>query len=490
VTVVDDRNALSKSVKARRIELLPHTQVPEERKSRRHDRKIERMNAPSTAAPVITVSELNRRSRELIEQGSALTWIAGEISNHQRAPSGHCYFSLKDAHAQVRCVFFRQKAALLDFVLANGMQVEVRALPTLYEARGEFQLTVETVRRAGSGLLFEAFERLKKKLEQQGLFTLERKRPIPVFPTAIGVVTSPAAAAFHDVLTMLRRRMPSIPVMLYPAPVQGEGAAFRIAQAIRAASRRGEIDVLLVCRGGGSMEDLWSYNEEVVARAIAECAVPVVTGIGHETDFTIADFVADLRAPTPTAAAASVSPDRGELRTRIAHLRRRLNANFVRNLEQRMQRVDYLDRRLLHPGERLAQRAGHLGHLQARLGGVLRHRIDICGHKLEAFQRRLEAGRPDVHALEAARIRLAGKLDAALATFFSLKARRVDVLSNNLVHLSPQAVLERGYSIVTQEQDGIGRDAATLAAGDRLAIRFARGKASARVDSASGEDRE
>jgi exodeoxyribonuclease VII large subunit len=448
------------------------------------------MNAPNALAPVITVSELNRRARELIEQGSALAWIGGEISNHMRAPSGHCYFSLKDAVAQVRCVFFRQKAALLDFALSNGMQVEVRALPTLYEARGEFQLTVETVRRAGSGLLFEAFERLKKKLEQQGLFALQRKRAIPVFPATIGVVTSPAAAAFRDVLTMLRHRMPSIPIVLYPAPVQGEGAAFRIAQAIRAASRRGEIDVLLVCRGGGSMEDLWSYNEEVVARAIADCAVPVVTGIGHETDFTIADFVADLRAPTPTAAAAAVSPDRSELRARIGHLRRRLNATFVRSLEQRMQRVDYLDRRLLHPGERLAQRASQLEHLRARLCGVLRHRVDVCEHKLDGLRRRLGAGRPDLAALEAARIRTAAKLDAALAVFFGRQARRVDALSSHLAHLSPQAVLERGYSIVTRQHDGIVRDAATLAAGDRLAIRFARGKANARVDSADGEDQE
>ena len=264
----------------------------------------------SSGAPVISVSELNRLVRAAIEKNLPLTWVNGEISNLRRYDSGHVYFTLKDATAQVDCVMFRHKAQHMDWQPADGMRVEVRALATVYEARGKYQLNIEAMRRAGLGALYEAFERLKARLDAEGLFAEERKREIPAFPRAIGVVTSPQAAALRDVLTTLKRRMPRIPVILYPAPVQGEGAAAKIMQAIATASTRAEhdqIDVLIVCRGGGSIEDLWSFNEEVVARAIHACSIPVVTGVGHETDFTIADFVADARAATPTAAGPAVA---------------------------------------------------------------------------------------------------------------------------------------------------------------------------------------
>ena len=251
------------------------------------------MNEISRQTSILSVTELNRRVRELVEGGLPLLWVAGEISNFTRAASGHCYFSLKDERAQVRCVLFRHKAARLEFQPENGAQVEVCALPTLYEARGEFQLGVETMRRAGLGALYEAFERLRKKLAEEGLFDESRKRELPEFPRAVGVVTSTAAAALRDVLTTLRRRMPSIPVVLYPAPVQGEGAGEKLAQAVRTVSARAEVDVLIVCRGGGSMEDLWEFNSENLVRAVAQCSVPVVCGVGHETDFTLVDFVAD-----------------------------------------------------------------------------------------------------------------------------------------------------------------------------------------------------
>ena len=324
---------------------------------------------------IVTVTELNRRVRERIESGLPLMWVAGEISNFMLAASGHCYFSLKDANAQVRCVFFRHKSALIDWKPENGMQVEVRALPSLYEARGEFQLGVETMRRSGLGALFEAFERLKRKLEGEGLFEASRRRPVPQFPARIGVVTSPKAAALRDVLTTLRRRMPDIPVVIYPAPVQGEGAADKIAQAIRAASARAEVDVLLVCRGGGSMEDLWSFNEEVVARAIVDCAMPVVSGVGHETDFTIADFVADARAPTPTAAAELVSPNRLDLVNRLRALAARLGRDVERSLGARTQHLDHLGKRLQHPGERIDGEARHVSHLASRLRAAATNRV-------------------------------------------------------------------------------------------------------------------
>jgi exodeoxyribonuclease VII large subunit len=452
------------------------------RAARRVRIRISSMNEASSAPLVITVSELNRRARGIIEAGFPLLWVAGEISNFTRAPSGHCYFSLKDAQSQVRCVFFRHKAAMLDFQPANGMQVEVRAAPTLYEARGDFQLGVETLRRAGLGLLFEAFERLKKKLAQEGLFDAERKRPIPAFPRAIGLVTSPAAAALRDVLTTLRRRMPAIAVILYPAPVQGEGAAERIAAAIRAASSRAEVDVLVICRGGGSMEDLWAYNEEVVARAICECPVPVVTGVGHETDFTIADFVADLRAPTPTAAAAAVSPDRVELAARLSELAGRLSRGLRRAVERRMQFVDYLGKRLIHPGERIATRLDQLTHLRARLGSVLRHRVDLAMQSLRMLQSRSENARPDLVGLESNRSTLAERLRSAAALHLERRARSVSGLAAHLAHLNPRAVLERGYSIVTTEDGTIVRDAERLQLGQRVSLAFAKGRAGARIE--------
>ena len=254
------------------------------------------MNASESAGPVIPVSLLVSSARLLIERHLALAWISGEVSNFSRAASGHAYFLLKDAQAQVRCVLFRHKAQLLGFALEDGMQVEVRATPTIYEARGEFQLNVETVRRSGVGALYERFARLKARLEAAGWFSPERKRALPRFPRAVGIVTSLRAAALSDVLTTLARRTPSVSVILYPASVQGGSAAAEVVAAIAAANARAEVDVLIVCRGGGSIEDLWVFNEESVARAVFDSRIPIISGIGHETDFTICDFVADVRA--------------------------------------------------------------------------------------------------------------------------------------------------------------------------------------------------
>ena len=440
------------------------------------------MNEAIDPNAIITVTELNRRTRDLVERGFPLLWVAGEISNFTRAASGHCYFSLKDAQAQVRCVLFRHKAALISFPLANGLQVEVRATPTVYEQRGEFQLGVETLRRSGLGLLFEAFEKLKKRLEAEGLFALERKRALPVFPRAIGIVTSPTGAALRDVLTTLRKRLPSLPVVLYPTQVQGEGSGERVALAIRTASARAEVDALIVCRGGGSIEDLWAFNEEVVARAIADCAIPVVSGIGHETDFTIADFVADARAPTPTAAAAMVSPDRFELGQQLAGLSRALSRATSRELERRMQQIDYLGRRLIHPGQRIELRREQLVHLIARLRSAWRHRIDAAGHRAETAGARLASRRPDLAAMERERQDLAQRLRAAASLYFERRGQGLGTLASHLSHLNPQAVLERGYSIVTRDDGRIVRDAAQIEVGGTVSLGFARGRAAARIE--------
>lgn len=402
---------------------------------------------------VFSVRELNLAAKQLLENGLPLLWVRGEVSNFVCATSGHWYFSLKDEQAQVRCVMFRHKSQYLDWQVKNGMQVEVLALATLYEARGDFQLTLEQIRPAGLGALYEAFERLKRKLEGEGLFDAARKRTLPFLPAQIGIVTSPQAAALRDVLTTLSRRMPGIPVVLYPTPVQGEGAAQKIAQAIQLANERAECDVLLVCRGGGSIEDLWAFNEEVVARAIAASTIPIVSGVGHETDFTIADFVADQRAATPTAAAQLVVPERQELMQRLLHAAQRLMRGRQRQAERVMQQLDFLQRRLVHPAQRMQQQAQYLDQLRQRLYRARPNFAQLGARQME-LMRRLQGAMQ--HALERHNTRLHG-------------------LQQHLLHLDPQQVLARGYSMVRDEHGAIVSDSAGLSIGMRLDITFARG---------------
>ena len=431
--------------------------------------------------PVISVTELNRLTRDLLERNLPLMWVAGEISNFKRYGSGHCYFTLKDAQAQVDCVMFRGRAQLLGWQPQDGTKVEVRALPTLYEARGKFQLSVEVMRRAGLGALYEAFERLKAKLEQEGLFDPARKRPLPRFPRTVGVVTSPQAAALRDVLTTLKRRMPGLPVILYPTPVQGEGAGSRIAAAISLAGARRECDVLIVCRGGGSIEDLWSFNEEAVARAILASPVPVVTGIGHETDFTIADFVADARAPTPTGAATLASPGRDELSRLLLQQAHRLLRVFRRGLEDRMQRLDFLSRRLVHPGERIRNQLAELRHFTTRLAGAWVRGLEDLGWQARELGLRLMANVPDVAGRHRESAELARRLREAARRRWDAAATLLARLDANLLHLNPQSVLERGYSITESAAGRIVREAAQLAVGEDVTITFARGRVGAQV---------
>jgi len=387
---------------------------------------------------VVTVSELLRSVRDTLERRFPLLWVRGELSNLSRVPSGHCYFTLKDATAQVDCVMFRSRAAALDWEPRDGAQVEVRALVTLYEPRGRFQLTVEGMRPAGLGPLYERFLRLKEKLEREGLFNVAAKREPPAFPGCIGVLTSPAAAALRDVLTTLARRNPAIPVIVYPVPVQGEAAAGRIAAMLAIANARDECDVLLLVRGGGSIEDLWSFNEEKVARALRASRIPVVVGVGHETDFTIADFAADRRAPTPTAAAELVSPSRAELLAQLADCARRVVREMRRRLEYAMQNTDSLARRLVHPGERLRSHQQLATQLLARLAFSFSHRIHRCGALLE-------------------------RLQATLAS------------------VDPTAVLSRGYSITRTAAGELVRDAAQVRDGERLHTTLARGSLESEV---------
>ncbi len=441
------------------------------------------MNEISRQSLVITVSELNRRTREIVEGGLPLLWVSGEISNFTRAASGHCYFSLKDERAQVRCVLFRHKAARLEFAPENGAQVEVCALPTIYEARGEFQLGVETMRRAGLGALYEAFERLRRKLAAEGLFDDGRKRELPGFPRAVGIVTSPAAAALRDVLATLRRRMPSIPVVLYPAPVQGEGAGDKLAQAVRTASSRAEVDVLIVCRGGGSMEDLWEFNSEALVRAVAQCSMPVVCGVGHDTDYTLIDFVADARAPTPTAAAALATPDREELLAQLSDTAASLVLAARRLIEDQMQRLDYLSKRLLHPGQRIETCRDELSHLAARLQQAKRSQLDRLVLRLDALRSALRSQRPDVARWRGRCDELTLRLRNGGRALLDDKRRTLEAVRANLDHLNPESVLSRGYSIVTRQDGLIVRDSAELDVGAAVDLRLARGRAGARIES-------
>jgi exodeoxyribonuclease VII large subunit len=437
--------------------------------------------AVRVAGVPLRVSQLTAITRELLERGLPMLWVGGEVSNFTRAASGHCYFSLKDEQAQVRCVMFRHRLAALDWVPANGEHVEVRAAPGLYEPRGEFQLNVDFMRRAGLGVLFERFSRLKAKLEAEGLFEPARKRPVPHFAQRVGVVTSTAGAALRDVLSTLRRRMPGIGVVIYPTPVQGEGAAQQIAAAVAAASARAECDVLVVCRGGGSIEDLWAFNEEVVARAIADCALPVVSGVGHETDFTIADFVADVRAPTPTAAAELVSPDRAQLARRVGVTAATLRRAVWRVLERRMQQADYLSRRLLHPGERIAMQQRHLALLAPRLMAAWGRADDARAWGLLRQQHRLRAAAPRVAESRAAHVRLAQALSRAAALRLAGHAQVLERLRSHLIHLDPRAVLARGYAIVRTQDAGVVTSSAQLAVGTEVEITLGQGAADARI---------
>ena len=439
------------------------------------------LSVADKSSRVIGVAELNRLAKELIERQLPLMWVAGEISNFMRAASGHCYFSLKDAQAQVRCVMFRHKAQLHDWKPENGMQIEVRATPSFYEARGEFQLNVEAMRRAGLGALYAAFEQLKARLSAEGLFAEERKQVLPRFPRAIGIVTSPHAAALRDVLTTLKRRMPAIPVIIYPTPVQGEGAAAKIAAALATADARAECDVLILCRGGGSIEDLWAFNEEVVARAIDACNLPVICGVGHETDFTIADFVADVRAPTPTAAAQLACPNCVDLRERAVQLYHRFKRVMERALERRMQHVDGLARRLVHPGERIASQLRDIAQLGGRLRSAWAHAGADRQWQLRDLVQRLRAAGPDVGALVIRQDVLARRLEASAHHRLDVLTARVKSMAAHLAHLNPQSVFERGYSMVETADGKVVRASSEVQLNEDVKLTFARGWARANV---------
>ena len=443
-------------------------------------------NDPDTAyaaPPVLSVTALNQQVARLLERSFPLVWIGGEISNFTRASSGHWYFTLKDDAAQVRAVMFRSRAQYAGFIPREGDKVEVRALVTLYGARGDYQVNVEAIRRAGVGQLYEAFLRLKEKLTSQGLFDQERKRALPLFTRSIGIVTSPQAAALRDVLTALKRRAPHVNIVLYPAPVQGQFAADKIAEAIMTASRRAEVDVLLVVRGGGSIEDLWSFNEECVARAIAACAIPVIAGVGHETDVTIADFAADMRAATPTAAAELAATPREDWLTSLSADALDLRRAMRRQLSEANQGLDNLSRRLLSPTAQIGHQRLKLRAMAASLTHALRAPINRGGVTLAQLQQRWARHRPDLRTLRAQIMSEQRHLNASVCSQVKQRRDALTALAAQLELLNPQRTLERGYAIVSNVQGQALRSPGQIKARTALTVRLAEGSAEVRVSS-------
>ena len=407
---------------------------------------------------VLTVSDLNRAARGLLEGGFPLMWVEGEISNLARPASGHLYFSLKDAQAQVRCALFRNRSLLLRFKPTDGMHVLVCGRVSLYEPRGDFQFIAEHMEEAGHGALQRAFEELKQKLSAEGLFDPARKRPLPKAPRSIGVITSPSGAALRDILSVIRRRYPIARVVLYPVPVQGEGAGGKITAMLRTASARAECEVLILARGGGSLEDLWAFNVETVARAIRASVIPVVSGVGHETDFTIADFAADLRAPTPTGAAELTTPDGIAWLRLLAEQAMRLAQAEARLLAGWRERLEWCKERLtqLHPGRVLRDRAQRLDELELRLKRGMRQQLKHEDTRLATAVASLREHSPGqrLRQMSDRLIGLSQRLKASARAEVLATRNRVALAARALDAVSPLATLNRGYAIVSDAASG------------------------------------
>ena len=433
--------------------------------------------APSS----ISVSELNALAKALLEDHLAGFWIAGEVSNLTRAASGHYYFSLKDSRAQVRCAMFKGAAARLAKPLKEGDHIEVAGKISIYEARGEFQITVNEVRLKGLGQLYEAYERLKAQLQAEGAFAAERKKPLPARAQCIGIVTSLAAAALRDVFTTLKRRAPEIPVIVYPTAVQGAGSEFQIAQAIKTASQRAECDVLIVCRGGGSIEDLWAFNEEPVVRAIEACAIPVVSGVGHETDFTLADFVADVRAPTPTGAAELVSPNRQESLHRLTQAKGRLKTVLEQRYFDASQKLDWLARQIRHPRQKLGEQRTYIHKLAQTLSYSMTQNVRAHTARFERQTQALQHFRPDISVYRQDIDRFQTTLSHTFRQLLAQRRQSLTAQTALLEAVSPQQILERGFSVVKNTRGQVIRNADALKQGQKLHITFADGETDVRV---------
>lgn len=433
------------------------------------------------APSALSVSELNALAKNLLEDHLYGLWIAGEVSNLTRAASGHYYFSLKDPRAQVRCAMFKGAAMRLAKPLKEGDHIEVSGKISIYEARGEFQITVNEVRMVGLGRLYEAYEKLKAQLQLEGVFDVERKQPLPARPRTIGIVTSLAAAALRDVMTTLQRRAPEIPVIVYPTAVQGAGSERQIAQAIQTADARAEADVLIVCRGGGSIEDLWSFNEEPVVRAIEACRIPVVSGVGHETDFTLTDFVADMRAPTPTAAAELVSPNRMETLAKLQTAQGRLKEILQQRYYDASQKTDWLARQIRHPRQKLDEQRRHIQSLAGHLRIAMQQNHRFNAQQLARQNQTLQHFRPNAEAAARETAQFQTGLNKSFALLLAQRRHTLEKQTALLEAISPQHILARGFSVVKNTRGQVVRSADALKHGQKLHIVFAEGETDVRV---------
>ena len=439
---------------------------------------------------IYSVSDLNNAARDLLESEFPLIWVEGEISNLARPASGHIYFSLKDSNAQLRCAMFKMRNRSVSFRPENGQQVLVRGRVSLYPARGDYQLIAEHMEEAGDGALRRQFELLKQKLHSEGLFDEAVKQELPELPTRLGIITSPTGAAIRDILSVLKRRFPGIPVLIYPVPVQGTEAPPAIVEALKSTAKRDECDLLILARGGGSLEDLWAFNDEAVARAIHACPIPLVSAIGHEVDFTIADFVADLRAPTPSAAAELVSPDREEWRSTFASWQQRLLRSWQGRVAQHRQQLDWLQRQLKHPGQRLRERAQRLDELEQRLNLAQQSRLHQQQARLSTLSARLH-GRSPAQRLREMRLRL-DKLQhanrSAITATLTQKQAQLGNLGRALNAVSPLATLGRGYAIVQTPDGKVVRKSNEVSVGDNITTRLGSGRLDCRVEAVHTED--
>ena len=435
---------------------------------------------PSATQNILTVTQLNRATSQLLDNHFLSIFVEGEISNFSAPSSGHLYFSLKDANAQVRCAMFKSQQRRLNFTPSNGKKVVIKARVSLYEPRGDYQLIVEHIEEAGDGALRRAFEALKHKLAAEGLFDAAHKQTLPLLPHAIGIITSPTGAAIRDIITVLRRRFAAIPIIIYPVSVQGNNAKHEIAKAISQANERNECDVLIVGRGGGSLEDLWAFNEEIVARALFASSIPIISAVGHETDITIADFVADYRAATPSAAAEHASPDQQEWSARFNYLEQHLQQQLTRKLNQKTQTLDWLKQRLQqqHPGQKLFRNSQRLDELEIRLKQALRRKLDRHQQTLATHTAKLGQYNPKItinnYKQKQAHLnqRLISVMQHKLTTLNQSLARS----SQTLNAVSPLATLNRGYALVIKQPSGeLIHSTKQLKLGDSVETKIAEG---------------
>lgn len=432
---------------------------------------------------ILSVSQLNRESRFLLEKNLSTLWVDGEISNLSRPASGHIYFTLKDAQAQIRCAMFRNRLNHIRFRPENGAQVQIRGSVSLYEARGDYQLIAEHMEAGGDGALQRAFEQLKRELEREGLFNPAHKQPIPALPTRVGVITSPSGAAIHDILSVLQRRFPSLPIIIYPTAVQGEQATQEVVSAIQQAEQQQQCDLLVITRGGGSIEDLWTFNQEAVARAIYHCPLPIISAVGHETDFTIADFVADQRAPTPSAAAESISPDREQWLEGVKQLAQRLIRSNQHILQIHTQQLQGLKKRLRHPGERIQQFTQRLDESEQRLQRAQQQTLGRKSEQLQRIRLSLQHNAPE-HKISVLQQRLESHYQQLHHTMQHQLQHRADQLAGlaqTLDALSPLSTLSRGYSITLNNRQQAVQDAAQLSVGEEIETRLEKGSVVSQV---------